>query len=126
MSVILTSSLEWTKFGDAGDDEAPCGAASGVNEMYADREQLACVRLMTEQRRGRGAQKVERALYAAQIIAKRRNPCVITHRSAGTRAQKAASLRRVPPLFSPKHHRTSGLYPLSAITPFTMARLWRN
>lgn len=30
MSVILTSALEWTKFGDDGGDEAPCRAASGL------------------------------------------------------------------------------------------------
>lgn len=28
-----------------------CRAAPGVNEMYADTEQLACVRLVTERRR---------------------------------------------------------------------------
>lgn len=65
MSVILTYKLEWTKFGDDGGDEAPCRVESGVNEMYAGTEQLACVRLRTEQRRrGSGAHKVESALYS--------------------------------------------------------------
>lgn len=118
MSVILTSMLQRTKFGDAGGDEALRGAATGVNEMYADTEQLACVRLMAEHsRRGRGVHKVERALYPAQIIAKWRNPCVITH-CYETAPCPTLIFSKTPPHFC--------LYPLSAITPFTMARLWRN
>lgn len=64
---VLFLLLRWneTKFGDAGDDGAPRGAASGVNEMYADTEQLACVRLMTEQRR-RGRESRKSAVLAAQ------------------------------------------------------------
>lgn len=115
MSVILTSMLQWTKFGDVGGDEAPCcGAAPGVNEMHADTEQLRMrqARDRAEEKSGRGARKVER------LRPKRRYPCAITHRSA-----RSQSLRRVPPLIFSKNKQLC-LYPPSPLSPrATMARL---
>lgn len=120
MSVILTSMLQWTKFGDVGGDEAPC---CGANEMHADTEQLRMrqARDRAEEKSGRGARKVER------LRPKRRYPCAITHRTAapGARAQEAATscLRRVPPLIFSKNKQLC-LYPPSPLSPrATMARL---
>lgn len=116
MSVILTSMLQWTKFGDVGGDEAPCcGAAPGVNEMHADTEQLRMrqARDRAEEKSGRGARKVER------LRPKRRYSCAITHRSARSQSPGGGDLLPAPrptPDFLQKQA-VVPLSPLSAITP---------
>lgn len=129
MSVILTYKLEWTKFGDDGGDEAPCRVELRVNEMYAGTEQLACVRLRTEQRekRERSSESRECAVLSVDY-----SQTAKTVRNYAPQRQNQSSEggdllpAPCPTLIFSKTTPHFCLYPLSAITPFTTARLWRN